>query len=26
LPDPDELDEDIAKLKKWRDELEKRRK
>lgn len=26
LPEPDELDEDIANLKKWRDELEKRRK
>jgi energy-coupling factor transporter ATP-binding protein EcfA2 len=26
LPEPDELDEDIAELKKWRDELEKRRK
>ena len=26
LPEPDELEEDIAQLKKWRDELEKRRK
>jgi energy-coupling factor transporter ATP-binding protein EcfA2 len=26
LPEPDELEEDVARLKKWRDELEKRRK